>query len=273
MKLLPIATVAAIVVLATAQSAEADVSSYNNQILCDVNRARANNGLPALGLSEGLKNIAQAHSTLQARLEKMAHDLLGQSFVDRAKSLASAFGIRGSAENVAAGQKTPKEVFESWMKSAGHYKNIMGPHTHMGLGAAKGNNGQYYWTQDFGNDGKTHNFPICPGESAPAPAPITTSAPKPVAPAATPASKPAAPVTPAAPSAPGIIPYRTAIAPKVPTVSTKPRKCRAARLCWEGQSTCHEGKLAVCRKGRWHLSSCPTSRVCKVDTPLKACCQ
>ena len=59
------------------------------------------------------------------------------------------FGVsyRTAGENIAQGQRTPQEVVNAWMNSAGHRKNILnGNFTHIGVGyEASGN----HWTQMF----------------------------------------------------------------------------------------------------------------------------
>lgn len=57
-----------------------------------------------------------------------------------------------SGENIAAGQSNATEVFNSWMNSAGHKKNILSPNfTQMGVAVYYDANStyQYYWTQLF----------------------------------------------------------------------------------------------------------------------------
>ncbi len=69
----------------------------------------------------------------------------GETFVDRAKSVGyNSFTALG--ENIARGQSTEQEVFNSWIKSKAHCKAIMnGQFKEMGLGRS-GN----CWTQTFG---------------------------------------------------------------------------------------------------------------------------
>ena len=62
------------------------------------------------------------------------------------------FGIsyKTAGENIAMGQRNPKEVVNSWMNSEGHRKNILnGNFTKIGVGVAQNSNGQIYWTQMF----------------------------------------------------------------------------------------------------------------------------
>ena len=58
------------------------------------------------------------------------------------------------AENVAAGQRSPQSVVDSWMKSSGHRKNILNPKvTEIGVGYSSVSRDRYgtYWTQVFGS--------------------------------------------------------------------------------------------------------------------------
>ena len=62
-----------------------------------------------------------------------------------------------SAENIAAGQKTPEEVVQSWINSPGHRVNLLDPNLkEIGVGyyflAADTGTTNYnsYWAQEFG---------------------------------------------------------------------------------------------------------------------------
>lgn len=56
-----------------------------------------------------------------------------------------------SAENIAAGQVTPAEVVDGWLRSPGHCHNIMGDFTLIGLSYVNrpGTTLTHYWTQVF----------------------------------------------------------------------------------------------------------------------------
>ena len=59
------------------------------------------------------------------------------------------FGVsyRTAGENIAQGQRTPQEVVNAWMNSAGHRQNILnGNFTHIGVGYETSGN---HWTQMF----------------------------------------------------------------------------------------------------------------------------
>lgn len=52
-------------------------------------------------------------------------------------------------ENIAYGQKTPREVMNSWINSSGHRANILNSSfTEIGIGVYRGHSA--YWTQRFG---------------------------------------------------------------------------------------------------------------------------
>jgi uncharacterized protein YkwD len=63
--------------------------------------------------------------------------------------MMKSFGItyRSAGENIARGQRSPKEVVTAWMNSAGHRANILNASfTQIGVGyVADG----HYWTQMF----------------------------------------------------------------------------------------------------------------------------
>lgn len=59
--------------------------------------------------------------------------------------------FRSAAENIAAGQRTPKGAIDSWENSSGHLRNMLGNYTHIGIGYAYVSDSDYgaYWTQQF----------------------------------------------------------------------------------------------------------------------------
>ena len=58
-------------------------------------------------------------------------------------------GWTRAAENVAYGYNVTS-VVDAWMNSPGHRANILGDFTHIGVGVAKGSDGQLYYVQNFG---------------------------------------------------------------------------------------------------------------------------
>ena len=52
----------------------------------------------------------------------------------------------GWGENIAYGYRTAQDVFTGWKNSEGHYLNMIGDYTHIGIGLSEDG---YYWTQTF----------------------------------------------------------------------------------------------------------------------------
>jgi hypothetical protein len=131
------------------------------KMLCLVNQQRSRSGLSPLGMSTQLENAAKEHSDDQAGMRSMTHDGSdGSSPGDRVER--SGYDWRSVAENVAYGYGDEEECMQEWMNSPGHRENILGQdYTHFGSAVGYAGSTPYY-TQDFGGDGKNHNFPECP---------------------------------------------------------------------------------------------------------------
>lgn len=123
------------------------VSNYANQVLTLVNAERSKAGLKPLTLNSTLTKSAQAKSQDMHDKKYFDHNspTYGTPF-----QMMSKFGYKYSyaGENIAMGQKTPKEVMDAWMNSTGHRANILNSnYTEIGIGyVADGS----YWTQQFG---------------------------------------------------------------------------------------------------------------------------
>lgn len=123
-------------------------SSFQKEVLDLVNVERTNRGLQPLKFNNELSNVAT----------KKSQDMIDRNYFDHTSptygspfDMMKQFGIsyRAAGENIAMGQKTPKEVMNSWMNSPGHRKNILNPDfTELGVGIAS-NGSSIYWTQMF----------------------------------------------------------------------------------------------------------------------------
>ncbi|WP_102274907.1 CAP domain-containing protein [Cytobacillus massiliigabonensis] len=126
--------------------ASSSVSAYEKKVLDLTNQERAKNGVPALKLDVELSKVARAKSADMKAKGYFDHNspTYGSPF-----DMMKQFGItyKSAGENIAMGQRTPEEVVNAWMNSAGHRKNILNAsYTHLGVGyVADGN----YWTQMF----------------------------------------------------------------------------------------------------------------------------
>jgi uncharacterized YkwD family protein len=126
--------------------ATGDVSAYVRQVIDLTNAQRAKNGLPALQHDTKLSGVAQKKSLDMAQNNYFSHTspTYGSPF-----DMMRDFGVtyRSAGENIAQGQRTPQEVVNAWMNSAGHRQNILSTKfTHIGVGYEKSGN---HWTQMF----------------------------------------------------------------------------------------------------------------------------
>lgn len=124
----------------------ASVSAIEQEVLTLTNAEREKAGLAPLQFDEKLVESARAKSKDMSVNQYFSHTspTYGSPF-DQMQS----FGVtyRAAAENIASGQRTPKEVVQAWMNSPGHRQNILTPHfTHIGIGYDQNGN---YWTQQF----------------------------------------------------------------------------------------------------------------------------
>lgn len=100
--------------------------------------------VPALTWNEQLAKAAFGHSEDMNVADYFSHTGTGNTTPgERIKS--AGYNWRTYGENIALGQTTEQMVMESWLKSEGHCKNIMGKNfKEIGVGRS-GN----YWTQVF----------------------------------------------------------------------------------------------------------------------------
>jgi uncharacterized protein YkwD len=116
-------------------------NGYELAVLEEVNRFRAQNGLPPVRLNQTLNQAAQKHSDYQAANRRMSHDGAGGSQVSDRVS-AAGYRWRSVNENVAWNQQTPQEVVQAWINSPGHRANLLSASVKE-IGVGENNK---YWT-------------------------------------------------------------------------------------------------------------------------------
>jgi uncharacterized YkwD family protein len=120
------------------------VSSYANQVITLVNQERAKASLKPLTSNSALSAMALDKAKDMYNKNYFSHTspTFGSPF-DMMKSYGISFTYAG--ENIAMGQKTPQEVMNAWMNSAGHRQNILSPnYTKIGTAYYNGE-----WVQEF----------------------------------------------------------------------------------------------------------------------------
>lgn len=124
------------------------ISGYAEQVMQLVNAERAKQGLSSLTTTSALSSAANKRAT--EIKQSFSHTRPnGSSF----STVLGEYGISYSAagENIAYGQKTPQEVVNGWMNSAGHRANILNSKFNkIGIGVYQSGN-TIYWSQLFTN--------------------------------------------------------------------------------------------------------------------------
>ncbi|MGZ7148466.1 CAP domain-containing protein [Bacillus sp. BC08] len=122
------------------------LSEFEQRVVELTNAERARQGLPALKIDTELSKVARVKSEDMQKNNYFDHNspTYGSPF-----DMMKKFGISytSAGENIAQGQRTPEEVVQAWMNSAGHRANILNNgFTHIGVGYVESGN---YWTQQF----------------------------------------------------------------------------------------------------------------------------
>lgn len=127
------------------------VTADMQKVLDLVNAERAKVGAKPLAFGTALNNCALFRSKDMATRNYFAHtDPDGHDCFYWFKQYGVSYSSAG--ENIAMGQRTPADVMNSWMNSAGHKANILNTSFgHIGIGIYKNSSGTIYWTQDFTN--------------------------------------------------------------------------------------------------------------------------
>ncbi|MBO1578199.1 CAP domain-containing protein [Bacillus sp. XF8] len=129
-----------------AEESKGSLSEFEQRVVELTNAERTKQGLPALKVDAELSKVARAKSEDMQKNNYFDHNspTYGSPF-----DMMKKFGIsyKSAGENIAQGQRTPEEVVQAWMNSAGHRANILNNgYTHIGVGHVENGN---YWTQQF----------------------------------------------------------------------------------------------------------------------------
>ena len=120
-------------------------SQYANTVLNKVNELRSSLGLQPVTRYQELDTVAQDWSEQQAAANSMSHRPDFTSVYPK--------GWTTGSENVAwrtAGGDTGALIFDQWLNSPGHYKNMTDPNVNsIGIGFAQTSDGRWYATQNF----------------------------------------------------------------------------------------------------------------------------
>ncbi|WP_047246004.1 CAP domain-containing protein [Maribacter thermophilus] len=120
-------------------------TDIEEQVVDLVNEYRASKGLVILEINSVAKNYAISHNEYMISKDEISHD----NFLQRASDLSLEINATHVAENVARDFNTAEEVFNAWLLSAAHLKNIEGDFTETAISVVADSEGRQYFTQVF----------------------------------------------------------------------------------------------------------------------------
>lgn len=122
------------------------IAALEERVHAQINQYRADRNLPPLKLDAKISAEARNHSQKMARRGKVSQD----GFKQRVQAIAREIPYRSVVENIAynSGYADPAQgAVESWINSRGHRENMTGDFDLTGIGIAKNDRGEYYFTQ------------------------------------------------------------------------------------------------------------------------------
>jgi uncharacterized protein YkwD len=125
-------------------------SAFAAEVLKLTNKERTSRGLTALKGTDSKLNKAA-----NIRAEEIRIDYRPDHSRPDGRAWSTVFpevgvSFKSAGENMAMGQKTPKDVVKSWMDSKGHRDNILNSgFTHLGVGVVADSDGKLHWIQLF----------------------------------------------------------------------------------------------------------------------------
>jgi uncharacterized protein YkwD len=124
------------------------VASEQRALVNDVNAARAQRGLPPLVEDGSLSHFALQVAEQMAQRHYFGHtDPNGVTFEDRLR--ASGMRFRFAAENMAF-DCDERAANQAFLRSPGHYENIVDPHPHrLGVAVVAAGDGEVFYVEEF----------------------------------------------------------------------------------------------------------------------------
>jgi len=122
------------------------IAALEERVHAQINQYRADRNLPPLQLDAKISAEARSHSQKMARRGEVSQD----GFKKRMQAIAREIPYRSVVENIAynSGYADPAQgAVESWINSKGHRENLTGDFDKTGIGIAKNDWGEYYFTQ------------------------------------------------------------------------------------------------------------------------------
>lgn len=126
------------------------LSTIKKRVIALTNQKRVSRGCGRVRNHAALGRAAQKHSKRMAAAENLSHQLPGEPGL-RTRYRIEGYNPSWWGENIAWNQRSASAVVRSWWRSAPHRRNILNcRYKHVGIGYALDDDGEPYWTQDFG---------------------------------------------------------------------------------------------------------------------------
>ncbi|MBC6455088.1 MAG: CAP domain-containing protein [Hormoscilla sp. SP5CHS1] len=132
--------------LTVSHRTSSSIAALEERVYAQVNQYRTSRNLPPLQLDAKISAEARNHSTRMARRGEISQD----GFEERVKAIAREIPYSRVAENIAynSGNADPAKVaVEGWINSTGYRQNLTGNFDLTGIGIARNDRGEYYFTQ------------------------------------------------------------------------------------------------------------------------------
>jgi uncharacterized protein YkwD len=127
----------------------ADIAVLERAVYQQINEYRISRNLSPLTVNELISQQARMHSENMARgIVEFSHE----GFQQRISALKTTIAYRSAAENLAYNQgyaDPATSAVAGWLDSLSHRQNIEGNYNLTGIGIAKNQQGEYYFTQLF----------------------------------------------------------------------------------------------------------------------------
>jgi uncharacterized protein YkwD len=125
----------------------ASSSTWQSQMLTQVNAVRTKAGLAKLAMCRSLASAAKNYANVLARTGKLSHTGPGGT-TPLSRAVAAGYRAGGVGENLAKGQDSVGSVVQAWVGSPGHYANLIGS-SYRVAGFGRSDSGSV-WVQLFG---------------------------------------------------------------------------------------------------------------------------
>ena len=116
------------------------------EVLDLINNYRIANGLNILEKIDYVSIKSEEHNNYMIITNSVTHN----GFVSRSEDIIKVLGAQKIAENIAYNYRSPKGVFDAWIKSPEHKKNIIGDFTNFGISIRQNTDkSKIYYTNIF----------------------------------------------------------------------------------------------------------------------------